>query len=840
MSHSSNQYIQLQTYERLRAILADKNRGCVVFCNEHFSGTYVERQPNESPNDRNDRAIRKAAWWYSVHLEPCALPVIMLSNDRENREKATAERIRCLSVQEFVDSFLAQSHPDLVQQVSHAASAGGDADAKADSLSEHLSPSELEAGIASNRLFRSKIRINRNFWAEGWVKGPGQDAEILIKGPACINRAMDGDEVVVELLHDCEWATASTTITEDEVDETESGLLNQEASRPADEKPHAKLAGNAKRPTGKVVGILSRNWRQYCGSIQETHVQEGNVLFIPMDPKFPKIRIHSRQVAQLLDKRIVVVIDSWPRDSKFPLGHYVKTIGVIGDRNTETQVLMLEHGVTDPNWSDQILCSLPPPDYQIPLEEIKKRLDLRQTVIFSIDPPGCKDIDDALHLVELPNGNFEIGVHIADVSHFIESGSALDLEASDRATSVYLTERRIDMLPQLLSTNMCSLIQDADRLTFSVLWEITPDAQILSTRFHKTVIHSQAAMTYAQAQDFINRNDIDHVHGRPTILMNQVAKKLRAARIQRGALTLASPAVKFVMDSESDVPLDLEMYQLKETNALVEEFMLLANISVADFIVKSYPQFALLRRHPTPVPSFFEPLHKSLGAVGFAINSSSSLLLAQSLDQTTLEHYPYFNTLVRILATRCMTQAIYFCSGDLPPQEFAHYGLAADVYTHFTSPIRRYADIVVHRLLAAALDIASLPPMLQDREHMRKVADGINHRHRMAQLCGRASVNLHTVIFFREKRVEADAVIMAVKSNGIVVLVPKYGMESPIRLVSKDDSPSVKGLWQFDETAFRLSGPDGIFQIFDRLRVVIYVEQLKFHRYARPSPLTAY
>jgi exosome complex exonuclease DIS3/RRP44 len=160
------------------------------------------------------------------------------------------------------------------------------------------------------------------------------------------------------------------------------------------------------KPAGKVVGILSRNWRQYCGSLQETNQKEGSVLFVAVDQKVPKIRIQSRQVEQLLDKRIVVAIDSWPVNSKFPLGHYVKTLGVIGERDCETQVLMMEHEVTDPNWSDAIIKSLPPPDYSIPQAEIDKRLDLRSTCIFSIDPPGCKDIDDALHLVELPNGPY--------------------------------------------------------------------------------------------------------------------------------------------------------------------------------------------------------------------------------------------------------------------------------------------------------------------------------------------------------------------------------------------------------------------------------------------------
>ena len=308
-------------------------------------------------------------------------------------------------------------------------------------------------------------------------------------------------------------------------------------------------------------------------------------------------------------------------------------------------------------------------------------------------------------------------------------------------------------------------------------------------------------------------------------MMNTLAKIIKQKRIGLGSLMLASPAVKFMLDSESAIPQDVEMYVLTEAHSLVEEFMLLANVSVAKFITESFPQYALLRRHPTPAPHFFDTLLKASSSIGLTIHTESSKALADSLELAVIPGNPYFNTLIRIMTTRCMTQAVYFCSGELAPSDFYHYGLAAPIYTHFTSPIRRYADIIVHRLLAASLEIETLPTALENRERMTKVADTINTRHRMAQLCGRASVNLYTLIFFKDKQVITDAVIMNVRNNTIFVLVQKYGMEVPIKFGDKVGSE-----WKFDEATLTLTGPSFIFKVFDQLKVKIYVEQLKYHR----------
>lgn len=335
---------------------------------------------------------------------------------------------------------------------------------------------------------------------------------------------------------------------------------------------------------------------------------------------------------------------------------------------------------------------MPPTDYKIDIENSPGRADLRDLPVLSIDPPGCKDIDDALHCLVLPNGNYQVGVHIADVTHYVNPGTPIDLEAANRSTSTYLVNKRLDMLPGLLTTDLCSLKGNVDRYAFSVIWEVKPgNAEIVNVDFHKSIIHSIAALTYQQAQALIDQPTDDGKDARVGAVkrLAAMARIFRKRRIDAGALTLASPEVKFVLDSESLNPTDVQSYTLFEANAVVEEFMLLANITVAKKILRHYPTLSILRRHPSPSRTMFESLISKARCRGFEIDIEDSKRLADSLDAATIDSDPFFNRLLRILSTRCMSPAQYFCSGEFKPTEWHHYGLAAPVYTHFTSPIRR-------------------------------------------------------------------------------------------------------------------------------------------------------
>jgi exosome complex exonuclease DIS3/RRP44 len=250
-------------------------------------------------------------------------------------------------------------------------------------------------------------------------------------------------------------------------------------------------------------------------------------------------------------------------------------------------------------------------------------------------------------------------------------------------------------------------------------------------------------------------------------------------------LSLASPEIRFKIESETADPVEVEIKQMRDTNSMVEEFMLLANCTVAEQIEKEFPEYAMLRRHPTPPQTNFEPLIKAVRHQGFDIDTSSGKALADSLDSIVKPENPYFNTMSRILATRCMLQAVYFISGTLTKPEFFHYGLAMPIYTHFTSPIRRYADIIVHRLLAAYIGADSPYRELLDKTKNSLLCNNLNYRNRMAQYAGRASVALNTHLFFRNKTEEVEAYVLFVRKNALQVLVPKYGLEGTIYLSGK-------------------------------------------------------
>ncbi|KAB1267766.1 Exosome complex exonuclease RRP44 [Camelus dromedarius] len=615
------------------------------------------------------------------------------------------------------------------------------------------------------------------------------------------------------------------------------------------------------KPTGRIVGIIKRNWRPYCGMLSKSDIKESRRhLFTPADKRIPRIRIETRQASTLEGRRIIVAVDGWPRSSRYPNGHFVKNLGEVGDKETETEVLLLEHDVPHQPFSQAVLGFLPKMPWSITEQDMENREDLRHLCVCSVDPPGCTDIDDALHCRELKNGNlevfvlinsistftqlsmlasfyfylFKVGVHIADVSHFIRPGNALDQESARRGTTVYLCEKRIDMVPELLSSNLCSLRSNVDRLAFSCIWEMNDNAEILKTRFTKSVINSKASLTYAEAQMRIdsatmNDNITTSLRG-----LNKLAKILKKRRIEKGyispktptkiclnsALTLSSPEVRFHMDSETHDPIDLQTKELRETNSMVEEFMLLANISVAKKIHEEFSEHALLRKHPAPPPSNYEILVKAAKSKNLEIKTDTAKSLADSLDRADSPIFPYLNTLLRILATRCMMQAVYFCSGM--DNDFHHYGLASPIYTHFTSPIRRYADIIVHRLLAVAIGADCTYPELTDKHKLADLCKNLNFRHKMAQYAQRASVAFHTQLFFKSKGiVSEEAYILFVKKNAIVVLIPKYGLEGTVFFEEKD-KPKPRLI--YDDEVPSLKIEDTVFHIFDKVKVKIMLD----------------
>jgi exosome complex exonuclease DIS3/RRP44 len=517
----------------------------------------------ESPNDRNDRAIRTASKWYQSNED--GRTVTLVTNDRACKALAAKEGLACMTVHEYVRKNMPE-HVDLLSAEQQelpddGLGAGGAKPGEPFKYPEHLSVEELNSGLRDGRFKQGMLHVDRTSNLEAFVvtdgegaaeskhRGSGADVrDVLVSGRLYMNRAMDMDRVVIEMLPVSEWQAPRSMIIEEE-DEDEENAAKKQTTETTTAKP---VDVALRRPTGKVVGILRRSWRQYCGSIEmPANPRETNVLFVPVCRQIPKIRIATKHALEYENKRIVVVIDEWDATSRHPRGHYIRTIGEVGNIEVESEVILLENDVCISEFPQKVYRCLPKVgpngEWDPSPADVKGRVDFRTGYrVFSVDPPGCKDIDDALHVRDLKNGKFELGVHIADVTHFVAPNNACDEEARFRGTSVYLVQKRIDMLPSLLTTDLCSLVGQKERLAFSVVWLVDADANILDTRFHKSVIKSCAAMTYAKAMELIDDADDESDLARDLRLMREMTRKLRKRREDSGALVLASNEVIYM------------------------------------------------------------------------------------------------------------------------------------------------------------------------------------------------------------------------------------------------------------------------------------------------------
>lgn len=840
-------------YQRLRGLVKSEDKRFIVFHNEYNEETYITREKGETINDRNDRAIRKTASWYQTHLK---VHIIFICNDVDNRTKARKDGLDARSLTEYIDDLPnGDDLKDLIPNEGSFASNGTSGDAR---YPEYYNDSRIMAGVKNGTLYQGMLNISTYNFLQGTVQVPAFKKPLLILGTRNLNRAFNTDSVIVELLPKDKWKEESSTIIDENLGENDNPddenddlaivsdkermLLAKEAIKSGEHDETVETVSSKLQPTARVVGIIRRSWRYYVGQISPSSVSEdsGNssktCFVVLMDKLLPKVRITTRKAKELIGQRIVIVVDSWPSNSRYPNGHFVRSLGEIESSEAETEALLLEHDVEYRPFSKNVLDCLPTegsawvcPDLETTEDpQLKKRVDLRDKLVCSIDPPGCVDIDDALHAKPLDNGNFEVGVHIADVTHFVKPNTALDQEGAARGTSVYLVDKRIDMLPMLLGTNLCSLKPYVERFAFSVIWELDSDANIVDTKYMKSVIKSREAFSYERAQLRIDdAAQQDELTNSMRILL-KLSKKLKQKRLDAGALNLASPEVKVHMDSETSDPNEVEIKKLLETNSLVEEFMLFANISVARKIYDAYPQTAMLRRHAPPPTTNFEVLNDMLNVrkPGMNISLESSKALADSLDRCEDAKDPYFNTLLRIMSTRCMMAAEYFPSGSYGYPEFKHYGLAVDIYTHFTSPIRRYCDVVAHRQLAGAIGYENLDLSHRDKNKMETIVKNINRRHRNAQFAGRASIEYYVGQVMRNNETEHEGYVIKCFNNGIVVLVPKFGVEGLIKLDTMGDVDSA----EYDEDKYELkfvdaNGKKQLVAVFDK--VTVYVKSVK-------------
>ncbi len=454
---------------------------------------------------------------------------------------------------------------------------------------------------------------------------------------------------------------------------------------------YAKSKGRKK--DGEVVEIIKRAKMDFTGIIK---LSERFAFFVPDDRKMLHdifIPLDGLNGGKDNEKAVARITD-WPEDAKNPIGEITHVLGIQGENNAEMNAILADYGfpLEFPKQVEKEAEEIPE---AISKEEIATRRDFRNILTFTIDPADAKDFDDAISFKKLDNGNVEVGVHIADVSHYVRPSSALDKEAFERGTSVYLVDRVIPMLPERLSNGLCSLRPNEDKLCFSAVFELDKEANVITEWFGKTVIHSDTRFSYEDAQEIIENKA--GKHSEEILTLNELAYKLRERKFKHGAISFESTEVKFRLD-EHGKPLGVYVKERKDAHKLIEDYMLLANKKVAEFIAKKgkgkHKLTFVYRAHDSPKEDALLSFSQFALKFGYKIDISSGRETARSLNflMADVEGKKEQNVLTQ-LAIRSMAKAIY------TTKKHSHYGLAFDFYTHFTSPIRRYPDVMVHRLL---------------------------------------------------------------------------------------------------------------------------------------------
>lgn len=570
---------------------------------------------------------------------------------------------------------------------------------------------------------------------------------------------------------------------------------------------YAKNKGRKK--DGEVVEILQRAKMDFTGIIK---LSDRFAFFVPDDRKMLHdifIPLDGLNGAKDGYKAIAKIVD-WPEDAKNPIGEITHVLGKQGENNAEMNAILADYGfpLAFPAEVEKEAESI---KEEITKEEIAKRKDFRQVLTFTIDPADAKDFDDAISFQKLKNGNVEVGVHIADVSHYVKPGSALDKEAFERGTSVYLVDRVIPMLPERLSNGLCSLRPNEDKLCFSAVFELDNDANVVEQWFGRTIIHSDTRFSYEDAQEVLENKA--GKHSEELLKLNELAYKLRERKFKHGAISFESVEIKFRLDDQGK-PLGVYVKERKDAHKLIEDFMLLANKKVAEFVAKKGKGKQKLtfvyRSHDSPKEDALLSFSQFASKFGYKIDMSSGRETARSLNflMADVEGKKEQNVLTQ-LAIRSMAKAVY------TTKKHSHYGLAFDYYTHFTSPIRRYPDVMVHRLLELYLaDGKSV-----NEEEYEKMSIHSSQMEKKAADAERASVKYKQAEYLQNNiGEEFSGIISGLTEWGMYVEIIANKCEGMIRLRDLNDD-----FYVLDEKNYCIIGQrrKKKYQLGDEVRILV-------------------